>query len=682
MRSHLFARAAGFAAALMILSAGLSIFLFCGVAEAKERPITVGQRPGEQEFSTQSFAPTYDARKKAYIEFCANRAGRTLLGAICAKTLGRETQVADAEVDYVEKRLKQREDCADFSAIRIAIALNFDRTLHYLTDEQRKRLERALLEFKYWIDEPGPDAMIYWTENHQIMFHSSEYLAGELFPDEVFTNDGKTGREHVVHAKALILKWIERRARWGFSEWDSNVYYGEDLPGLIGLANFAADPEVKLKAAMTVDLMLIDIGSDIFRGVYGTSHGRAYYDDVTSGRRDAIVTHNRIVWGVGAFASTDDFFDVPLTVGTYRPPDAVIALGRSFDIPEFLNKERHGIPIEKAPSYGLNYNDPESIVTFWGMGAYSQREVLNTTLKTADDKNLWNHPFFKDAVGARALIKAGDLSAMIKNTPIESDRTLLGEVNKVSFRTPDYMLSSALDYRPGTMGSQHHIWQATMSPDAVVFTTNPGSLEDGSDRTPTFWAGQNRLPRMGQYKNLLFAIYKIDTKKALGERAIYHFTHAFFPRAAFDEIKETKGWIFGRVGNAYIALYSARPYGWTDTGKAAGLEIKADGLENIWICLMGRRAVDGPFEKFIEKTAGADLLISDLNVTFDAPGVGRASFGWTGPLKVSGREIPMKDFPAVENPFVKSEFDSGLYVVTTGGKKLTLDFMKGVRKEN
>ena len=58
-------------------------------------------------------------------------------------------------------------------------------------------LKKTLLNFKYWMDEPGKDSMCYWSENHQILFASDEYLAGQLFPDDIFTNDGRTGKEHM-----------------------------------------------------------------------------------------------------------------------------------------------------------------------------------------------------------------------------------------------------------------------------------------------------------------------------------------------------------------------------------------------------------------------------------------------------------------------------------------------------
>lgn len=74
-------------------------------------------------------------------------------------------------------------DCADFRMLSIL------RILHAHTDSLSKELENKIintvLSFKYWIDEPGEDSMCYWSENHQIKFHTCEYLA-EQYCEKVF----------------------------------------------------------------------------------------------------------------------------------------------------------------------------------------------------------------------------------------------------------------------------------------------------------------------------------------------------------------------------------------------------------------------------------------------------------------------------------------------------------------
>ena len=54
------------------------------------------------------------------------------------------------------------------------------------------------------------------------------------------------------------------------------------------------------------------------------------------------------------------------------------------------------------------------------------------------------------------------------------DRASLSRVDKITFRTPDYQLSAAQDYRKGAPGSMQHIWQATLGPGTMVFALHPG----------------------------------------------------------------------------------------------------------------------------------------------------------------------------------------------------------------
>ena len=47
-------------------------------------------------------------------------------------------------------------------------------------------IKETLIGFRYWLDEPGEINACYFTENHLPLYHSCEYLAGMLFPDDVF----------------------------------------------------------------------------------------------------------------------------------------------------------------------------------------------------------------------------------------------------------------------------------------------------------------------------------------------------------------------------------------------------------------------------------------------------------------------------------------------------------------
>ena len=112
--------------------------------------------------------------------------------------------------------------------------------------DTRTRSQQRFLAFKYWYTEPTPAGLVdnkwYWSENHRIIFHVDEYLAGHAFPDATFTNDGRTGAAHAQAAEARILGWLDEKVRFGFTEWHSDVYYQKDVTPLLTLVEFAPDP--------------------------------------------------------------------------------------------------------------------------------------------------------------------------------------------------------------------------------------------------------------------------------------------------------------------------------------------------------------------------------------------------------------------------------------------------------
>jgi hypothetical protein len=72
-------------------------------------------------------------------------------------------------------------------------------------------LEQCVLGFRYWHDEPGSGAMWFTSENHAILFHTCEILAGQLYPDRVFSNVGQTGLWHREKGEHLALEWLRQR---------------------------------------------------------------------------------------------------------------------------------------------------------------------------------------------------------------------------------------------------------------------------------------------------------------------------------------------------------------------------------------------------------------------------------------------------------------------------------------
>ena len=636
-------------------------------------------------FSKFPIAPTFAGRRQLYFDWVLTQSTSDERGGVWtdivkleAGAQGINSVAFQAALDFVNNR----EDPSDFAMTSLVRMYLMNAGTGKLTPEQKAAIKDALLNWKFWLDEPNRTYVEMWTENHQILNQSIEYLAGQAFPDEVFTNNGQTGRWHMEHARALLLQWIELRARTGFSEWDSETYYPEDLAPLLNLVDFANDPEISTRAAMMVDVILFDVAVDSFYGQFATSPGRITAGSIKSAN-GSMTTIAALAWGQGKFTSTSNMGAVALaTSKNYEIPPVIQAL--ALDNPEeYLNYERHSFNFEDASLYGMDVNNINDIPRFWGMGEFTIPQVIEQTITTADAWDLWHYPDFKDLKDiAKILQSINGLPLASRLLDPDPNGVYMGEVNKVTYRTPDYMLSSAQSFRPGEKGYQQHIWQATLSPYAVVFTNNPDSMRSDDSQRPSYWMGNGRQPRTVQYKNLLIALYDIPRYKSAPrplEARHFAFTHAYFPKWAFDEVIEQKGWVFGRVGDGYIALYSSQPYQWVTEGPDADQEIVAPGYKNVWICQLGRASMDGSFTEFVSAVTSSALTITSLNVEYEAAGIGIVTVNWKDDLVIKGQIVPLNDYPRFDNPYTQVEFNSLVYDIEFQDLSLHLDFEKGTR---
>ena len=647
-------------------------------------------RPGDTPFSKTPIAPTYAERRRMYLAWASQQPTPNERGGVMVDLLKMEAgtikTLSPGALNDALEFVNARRDPADFTVAYLVRAYYLHHDDGLLAPAQAEGIRKALLDYKYGLDEPGQSETIMWTENHRILGHSSDYLVGQMFPDAIFSNDGRTGRQHQEKARGAVLRWLDFHARAGTAEWDSVPYYNMDLAALLNLVEFARDPEIQVRATMMVDLFLFDIAVNSYYGQLGTSHGRATTDLVRSAEGDNLLNFQTLVFGHGRLQSVDMASTMLATGKLYAIPPVLEAIGQ--DMPEeLINYERHSIPLtaEAAAKYGLSLTDTKDFELWWGMGAFTNPSVINLTYDTAEKYHLWYYQDLQPLrTMGRVLRPLGLMPLASRLLSPDANGGVMSEVNKVTYRTPDVMLSTAQDYRPGEKGYQQHIWQATLGPYAVVFATNPGSYDLGEG--PGYWTSNGRMPRNGQYRNVLISIYNIQRHVTPGgfETRPYGFTHAYFPKWAFDEVVEVPaaeggGWIFGRVADGYVGLYSHLPYQWATSGREAGQEIGAPGLQNIWICQVGRKTTDGTFQAFIQKVSQAPIDVNGLQVTYHAPGTGTVRFGWTGPLTVDGKEIALHDYPRWDNRYTHADFGSERFHFEFESKGLDLDFQSGLR---
>ena len=608
--------------------------------------------------------------------------------------------------DAIFTKLSTFEDTSDFDLLYLMSAYLGYHGHPAVAPALWQKVEEAILHFKFWYTQPTPpgiiDDMWYWSENHQIIFHTLEYLAGQTFPDCYFPTTRLWGSQHRVRARGRILRWLERKARFGFAEWHSNVYYQKDVTPLLTLVEYAQDPEIVEKAAMLLDRVLLDVALHSFRGAFGATHGRSYKKDKMTALDEDTFALAKLLFDESEYpypSSGDAGATLLARAKKYRLPQVILDVAKSPT--SFADRERMGIPLDEhapisddyPPPYGYSFLE-ENIDVWWEMSALTTWQVLPMVWEVGDRYNLWESELFlpfreiKEAVGsvAFAQVAAQGLADSVA-------AGLNEEVNTYTWRTPDYLLSTAQDYRKGSRGWQYHSWQATFDPNAQVFTTHPGeppreTLDWRDDGEPGSWTGTASQPRSAQHENVALHLYAPQYTPLAGiynELTRYEpYTHAYFPQDHFDEVVRDGHWTFGRFRQGYLALYSWRLAEFVDHGPDVATNgmiqpfdlVAAGGPDNVWIVECGREADWGSFAAFRAAVANAAVQVTAVTdglpprarppffeVVYDSPSQGEVAFAWEGPLRVQGEEIPIADYPRYDNPWVQRRFeDRDLFV--------------------
>ncbi|PKK99287.1 MAG: hypothetical protein CVV57_01855 [Tenericutes bacterium HGW-Tenericutes-2] len=493
--------------------------------------------------------------------------------------------------DYINGRY----DVADFRVnALIRLYLSYGDMMHPDTKDD---IKNVLLNFKYWMDQGGEDSMCFWSENHQILFAVEEYLVGQEFPDEIFTVDGKTGAKHMEMAAGRIEAWMSQRFTYGFTEWYSNNYYPEDISPMANFIQFSNDPEMVNRMKMIMDLLWFDMASQSFKYegldssgaprtyyIFNSSSGRAYSDnrmsDETGNRMrnfiDFVMQPEETKdfensWSTSSNGFFNCFRQMMETLNQSNEPyyeiPQVIKEIFNDDSEEKIIKSSQSLNVEELKGEGLLGLDDHQIMMQWNMEAFSNPEVVNNTIKYMSKNNMFRNEFLNDFKLVNLWpLRAFNLLGMVSSTLKPSTNGVAIErANVYTYKTNDYSMHTAQAYQPGEYADQHAVTSINLSNLVSVFSTQPAKIPRRSG-TPTYWTGNGRQPYSVQEKNVNITIYQPPTKVGFMEPMIVkEKTHIFFPYELFDEVNESfisQGYIFGRVGNAMIAIQSRHALEW------------------------------------------------------------------------------------------------------------------------
>jgi hypothetical protein len=161
-------------------------------------------------------------------------------------------------------------------------------------------LEKAILSYRYFSEQPGDDGMDFQSESRQILFHTCAILAGQLYMDQTFAND-QTGQQIQAQAEQMALQWMHKRGTTGFADWDSPSAYAENLLALSLLVELADSEPIWELASILMDKIFFTIALNSFKGTFATAHRRADAWTVRSGLVEETTGITRLMWGMGVF---------------------------------------------------------------------------------------------------------------------------------------------------------------------------------------------------------------------------------------------------------------------------------------------------------------------------------------------------------------------------------------------
>jgi hypothetical protein len=428
-------------------------------------------------------------------------------------------------------------------------------------DRILSRMKQVLLKFRYWMDEDGSDGMCFWSENHALMFYGAQMIAGSLYPDDVFACSGRTGRQQQKLGQERCCQWLDDIEKNGFEEFMSGDYTCVTITALLNLVDFAPD-DLSKRATVLLDRQLTQLAIHTFHGSVIAPQGRVY--------RDVLYPFCQNVQSLINFINPETPFVQSMWISCFATTKYKIYP----KLKELMEK-----PISS------NYSSGNARIIIKKTSDYMLTSVLSP--RAANEKSIW------------------------RNDRHENN-------DYISVKLLNERFHGTTLIQPGVFGYQQHLWYAALSNECVIFVNNPGSSSDFGQNRPGYWYGNGIFPAILQKENILGVVYSIPDSYPI------HFTHVFWPTSRFDETIQRGSWLFGRLGESYVALWCSGRLGkFNDV--LFNCEYRCYSSRCAYVCICSCQKECGEFKHFITNSIHSDplfdkdtitLKVSDLDITY------------------------------------------------------------------
>lgn len=460
--------------------------------------------------------------------------GFSIMNILARKYLGISTKedqkLFQDDLDLIEKRV----DCSDFL---VAGLLRYVKN-YSLSDNEASRIKEVLLNYRYWMDMDGADGMCFWSENHSLMFFSSAYIAGTLYPDDYFIRANMKGSELASMSEKRLHSWLKDVEEHHLEEFLSADYSSVTFAALLNVVDFTTE-DLSQRATRICDEILHSVALHTFQGSVIAPMGRVYrgvlypYNTSVQAMVNLIDPSSPKSFGEGWLAH--------LATSKYIVPESL----QSIITEDYIGSHFTGnaeIKLQKTADYCLtSVQSPRS-------SNYERWNIVSTVKKNE-----------------------GDIQDYVKSL----NERFHGTTN----------------FSPGIYGYQQHLWTAALSNEAFLFVNHPGSSTDITGLRPGYWYGNGIIPAIKQELNIIGSIYKLKDNHPI------KFTHIYCPLDKFDDYKIEQNWILVQKHENYLALWSSNKIeSYNDT--LFNCEFRVYGERTAYLCFSGSKQHFNSIEEF------------------------------------------------------------------------------------
>ena len=262
-----------------------------------------------------------------------------------------------------------------------------------------------------------------------------------------------TAKEQYKRGKERILRWMDFRGRFGFSEYNSDTYAPIAFNPLVTVAGIGADADIRTLATITLYLQLFDWILASHKSVIGSPRGRAYEGGKLLEDGETSQSIHPILWiltGEGDkerinYSRKDVIMLILAMEAGLQMPEVLFEVSESLKHGAFELRERFAISTdeEEAMNEGIGFQSPDDCIFWFGNGAYFTPTTARCMFIVGDTYNLWDrHPVWQPLKLALTIYHT-DPFIVDEIARLGSEfglGTVLGRSNVYTYRTPNYML--------------------------------------------------------------------------------------------------------------------------------------------------------------------------------------------------------------------------------------------------